>query len=412
MPASNGGSGITRTKPIPCRSAHPATASKTGINNSRITRNEGPATRAIREQTPQPAIDAVAQRRRAFEHQQHHEACDQQRCANQIQHQYNAVFSPPLDPALDRNSPNAARFPRPTTVTNAAGAPALQGSPNDATWNSMTAADQQTVLRITANFAKAIAAYQRLLISRGAPFDRFIAGDANAISDQVKRGAALYVGKARCISCHNGPLFSDNLFHNIGEGAATETGRAGANPATGTFSISSIYSDDRDFGAARLASILRDDSQNGAWRTPTLRGVAQTAPYLRTGRLATLEDVVDFYNVGTSRLPALNLTSDEKAALVAFLNPHRPADSRSAHNRYFRRAVTGSVKREWGVVSVLPLAIARGLDGKQEHRSSESFSRSTVRPRASWSSRHPAKDGTARRRSCRPSSHKRTARPS
>lgn len=173
--------------------------------------------------------------------------------------EYNAVF-PALDPALDRTSPNAARFPRPTTVNNAAGVPVLQGNQNDATWNTMTAADQQTVLRIVANFAKAIAAYQRQLISRGAPFDRFIAGDANAISDQAKRGAAIFVGKGRCASCHSGPLFSDNRFHNIGEGAATETGRAGANPTTNAFNASGIYSDDRDFGAAKLASILRDDS--------------------------------------------------------------------------------------------------------------------------------------------------------
>jgi cytochrome c peroxidase len=234
--------------------------------------------------------------------------------------EYNAVFTTmPLDPALDRTSPNAARFPRPTVVTNAAGVPALQGNQNDALWNSMTAADQQAVLRIVVNFAKAIGAYQRLLISRGAPFDRFIAGDASAISDQAKRGAALFVGKARCVSCHSGPLFSDNLFHNIGEGLATETGRAGANPATGGFSISSIYSDDREFGTAKLASILRDDTQTGAWRTPTLRNVAETAPYLRTGRIPTLEGVVNFYDAGNSKLPALNLTSDEKAALVAFM---------------------------------------------------------------------------------------------
>jgi cytochrome c peroxidase len=231
---------------------------------------------------------------------------------------YNAVF-PALDPALDRNAPDAARFPRPTVVTNAAGVPQLQGNQNDALWNTMTAADQQTVLRIVANFAKAIAAYQRQLVSRGAPFDKFIAGDANAISDQAKRGAALFVGKGRCVNCHSGPLFSDNLFHNIGEGAATETGRAGANPTTNTFNIGGVYSDDRQFGAAKLALIVRDDTQNGAWRTPTLRNVALTPPYLRTGRLNTLEDVIDFYNAGTSKLPALNLTAEEKAALVAFL---------------------------------------------------------------------------------------------
>lgn len=242
--------------------------------------------------------------------------------------EYDAVFTPRLPAALDARAPDAARFPRPTV--NAAGV--MQGNAGDATWNQMTAADQEAVLTIVANFAKAMGAYERLLVSRDAPFDRFIAGDANAISDVAKQGAALFVGKGRCIACHSGPLFSDNQFHNLGEPPVTDTGRFGAIPGlragNNVFNGGGRFSDDPSGGAAKVAALVQDPSQTGAIRTPTLRHVAQTAPYLRTGRLTTLEQVIDFYNVGggtsnpTTKSPLitpLGLNVAERAALVAFL---------------------------------------------------------------------------------------------
>jgi cytochrome c peroxidase len=263
--------------------------------------------------------------------------------------EYDAVFTPKLDPALDAHAPDAARFPRPTAIVPAGRPPGtppvMQGSPGDPTWMMMTPGDQQVVLTIVANFAKAMGAYERLLVSRDSPFDKFVAGDATAISDVAKRGAALFVGKARCISCHVGPLLSDNQFHNLGEGPSTDEGRFGAIPglARNQFNSGGMFSDDPDAGKAKLSGLMQDASQVGAFRTPTLRNIAQTAPYMHTGRLATLEEVIDFYDAGGGTItpppapdggaadagvpPAIKdplvspigLTADEKAALLAFL---------------------------------------------------------------------------------------------
>jgi cytochrome c peroxidase len=259
--------------------------------------------------------------------------------------EYNMIFTPPLDPALDANAPDAARFPRPQAIVPAGKppgtAPVMQGSPSDATWAMMTMTDQETVLTIVANFAKAIGAYERLLVSRNAPFDRFVAGDANAISALAKQGAALFVGKGSCIACHSGPLFSDDHFHNLGEGPSTDLGRFGAIPnlSKNQFNGGGSFSDDPVAGQAKLSGLTQSPTDVGAFRTATLRNIAQTAPYLHTGRLSTLVDVIEFYNAGGGTitpppsvdggppppmkdplLKPLNLTTEEKAALVEFLS--------------------------------------------------------------------------------------------
>jgi cytochrome c peroxidase len=258
--------------------------------------------------------------------------------------EYDAVFTPKLDPALDPNAPDAARFPRPVAIVPAGrpadSPPVMQGNPGDPTWMMMTPADQQIVLRIIANFAKAIGAYERLLVSRDAPFDRFVAGANDAISDAAKQGAALFVGKAKCITCHSGPLFSDNKFHNLGEGPSSDEGRYGAIPGLprNQFHGGGAFSDDPTAGMAKLSGLMQDPAQVGAFRTPTLRNVAETAPYMHTGVLGTLADVIEFYDKGggtiTPPAPAdggapppsksplivpLGLTPDEKAALLEFL---------------------------------------------------------------------------------------------
>ena len=272
-----------------------------------------------------------------------------QRIFDSYRAEYDAVFTPKLDPALDPAAPDAARFPRPTAIVPAgrpAGSPPImQGNPGDSTWMMMTPADQQVVLTIMANFAKAIGAYERLLVSRDAPFDRFIAGDQSAIDDTARRGAALFVGKAKCIACHSGPLFSDNDFHNLAEGPTSDEGRWAGIPALprNQFNGGGAFSDDPTAGKAKLSGLMQQPSQVGAFRTPTLRNVAQTAPYMHTGRLATLAEVIDFYDAGGGNLmpPAppdggtpdggappptkdpllarLGLTAEEKSALVEFL---------------------------------------------------------------------------------------------
>lgn len=147
------------------------------------------------------------------------------------------------------------------------------------------------------NIAKAIASFERTIVIKDTAFDRFLAGDNDALSDDAKEGMKLYVGKANCISCHAGPLLSDNNYHNLG-----------------------IEGDDGRY------AITGQESDKGAFRTPGLRGVAHTAPYMHDGSLATLRDVVEFYNKGGGNHPnksplisPLNLTDKEIDQLVAFL---------------------------------------------------------------------------------------------
>lgn len=236
--------------------------------------------------------------------------------------EYDAIFDPDLDPALDSRAPDAARFP-------------AQGKPGDDAWAGMAPDDQAIVNVIYANFGKAMAAYLRLLVSRDAPFDRYVAGDRGAIGEGAKRGLALFIGKAGCVACHEGPHFSDDDFHVSGlapEGpniAPGETGREAAIKAVldNPFNSDGVYSDDRSSG--RLEGLAENEGARGEWRTKGLRQAAETAPYMHTGQLATLREVVEFYNAGgdeagfvgakSDKMKPLNLTDQEMDDLVAFL---------------------------------------------------------------------------------------------
>lgn len=152
-----------------------------------------------------------------------------------------------------------------------------------------------------ANIAKALAAFQRTLISRNSPFDRFLAGATNALSEDARRGWELFKGDAGCIRCHNGPNLSDGKFYRLGIGL-----------------------DDRGRGA--ITGQRRDIF---AFRTPALRDVARTAPYMHDGSLETLSNVVEFYYRGVPKqLPdgspldtegLLGQSYSEVSAVVAFL---------------------------------------------------------------------------------------------
>ena len=139
------------------------------------------------------------------------------------------------------------------------------------------------------NVANALAAFQRTLTHNDTPYDRWIAGEDEAMSAAAKRGFAVFSGKANCVSCHYGPNFTKAAGPH---GASRE--RTG---------VPMVAGDDPDFGP---------------FKVPTLRGVGLSAPYMHNGSLATLEDVVEFYNTKSS-LPELNLTDAEKADLVSFL---------------------------------------------------------------------------------------------
>ena len=150
--------------------------------------------------------------------------------------------------------------------------------------------------------AKAIAAFERTVLSGPSPYDRFMAGDRTALSASAVRGRDLFAGAAGCSGCHAGPMFSDQSFHNIGVGMdrlAPDIGRE---------------------------AVTHDPADRGKFRTPGLRNVALTWPYLHDGSAATLEDVVEFYDSGGTPNPALDpriarlgLTAEQQRDLVAFL---------------------------------------------------------------------------------------------
>lgn len=242
---------------------------------------------------------------------------------------YDAIFPEPLDPALDPEAADAARFP-PSGRPKAADA-------EDGPWEMMAAEDRTIVQRIMSNSGKAIEAYERLLISRDAPFDRFVAGDDTAISASAKRGLKLFIGKAACVQCHADSSFTDNKVHNTGvpQSGANVPARDDGHFVDADLMLKNSYngatqfSDDKEVGAEKLAAITVDEANTGAFRTKSLRHVEHTGPYMHDGCMDTLEEVVDFYDrgggdadfVGTKDelLVPLNLSAGERDDLVAFL---------------------------------------------------------------------------------------------
>ena len=208
------------------------------------------------------------------------------------------------------------------------------GKPNDSAFDSMTEADQIAVNTVFANIGKAIEAYERLLISRNAPFDRYVAGDDKAITLEAKRGLKIFIGKGVCVLCHGTPHFRDNDFHNLGIPQGTlpeDTGRFQgiAVLLTDPFNSAGIYSDSR-VDATRMLNLLEPRPEHqGEFKTPTLRNVALTPPYFHTGEFPTLASVIEFNDaggktnefVGRSAVPAepLHLSEQEKGDLVEFL---------------------------------------------------------------------------------------------
>jgi cytochrome c peroxidase len=153
------------------------------------------------------------------------------------------------------------------------------------------------------NAAKAIAAFERTLITPHGPFDAYAHGDKGALSIDEKRGLILFIGKAACVQCHNGPTLTDSRFHRLG------VSRRSPGP--------------EDVG--RFA-VTGKDQDRGAFKTPTLRNVSLRAPYMHDGAFRTLEEVVDFYDRGGDVDPKksplifeLGLSTQEKSDLIAFL---------------------------------------------------------------------------------------------
>lgn len=175
--------------------------------------------------------------------------------------------------------------------------------------------------------AKALAAFQRTIVSGDSPFDRYAKGDPSALSAPARRGLDLFQGKARCILCHNGPTFSNNAFHNLGLPKADFLN----DPKV----LASVRFDAKRMGVPEYADLSEDpgrylvtkqDKDFGAFKTPSLRNVTTRRPYMHNGAFETLREVIEFYNRGGGDNPRkdpllapLNLTEGERADLLAFL---------------------------------------------------------------------------------------------
>jgi cytochrome c peroxidase len=220
--------------------------------------------------------------------------------------------------------------------------PGQEGHPLSQAWLSMQPADRLRVNRIFVNVGKSMAAFQRKLISDRAPFDVFVEGlregdteKQRAISASAQRGFELFQGKARCHFCHDGPNFTDLEFHSnrVPTEEGTDLGRPIGIRALqrDPFNSLSVYADDGGaVGRRKIATLRRDEHPTQEFKTPTLRNIARTAPYMHEGQIATLEEVIEFYSTLAGAAPlrpnserlieVLDLTRREKADLLAFLH--------------------------------------------------------------------------------------------
>ena len=188
---------------------------------------------------------------------------------------------------------------------------------------------------------QAIASFERTLLSLAAPIDRYLAGDAKAISASAQRGWELYNAKARCNTCHGRidvlPLFTDDLFHNIGVGVKRidfeAVARKAAAAIAGGKSVDELALGNAEASELGRFLVTREPKDLGAFKTPQLRNVALTAPYMHDGSEKTLRDVIEFYDRGGNDNPFLDggmrplaLTDQEKADLVALLETFTSSD--------------------------------------------------------------------------------------
>ncbi len=206
-------------------------------------------------------------------------------------------------------------------------------------WQTMNNEDQRSINIVFVNIAKSIAAYERLLQPASSKFDNYVDGITNNDSEKLESlnkneiaGLRLFIDKAQCINCHNGPLLTNNEFHNTGILSATRQlpslGRANGvrTVVADPFNCQGEFSDAKSKQCEELRFVKTGDELIAAHKVPTLRNVADTAPYMHAGQLTTLEEVIEHYNqaplamVGHNEIKPLKLSRKEQKQLTQFLH--------------------------------------------------------------------------------------------
>jgi cytochrome c peroxidase len=209
-----------------------------------------------------------------------------------------------------------------------------------AAWERMSTTDRESVTQVFVNIGKAIAAYERLILPAPSRFDRYVEAllnnDKKAMKTELSpdevAGLQLFIGRANCIQCHNGPLFTNNDFHNTGvptrQGLDLDDGRASGvqQLMNDEFNCLSKWSDAGEEDCTELRFVVSEGDQlKGAFKPSTLRNIAETSPYMHAGQFATLEQVLQHYNhppvspFGHNELEPLGLTNREMNQIIAFL---------------------------------------------------------------------------------------------
>ncbi len=173
--------------------------------------------------------------------------------------------------------------------------------------------------------AMALAAFERTLVSANSPLDRFLTGDKKALSSEAKKGYVIFTGKGKCAECHDGVNLADNKFYALNVPENVEQEKDPRVAATRRFVAKvSHYGDYRNLTEDPGRYLVTKDKKDWkAFRTPTLRDIAKTGPYMHNGIFATLDEVIDFFDKGGGKgnavLKPLELTAEEKQALEVFL---------------------------------------------------------------------------------------------
>jgi len=221
-----------------------------------------------------------------------------------------------------------------------------------AAWSALSVTRRDEITRVFSNMGKAIAAFERRITFSPTRFDRYVAAQLagrahtsiDSLSQDEEAGLRLFIGKANCITCHNGARLTDDHFHNTGVPASSLVAAVDSGRTTGVrqvlageFNCLSPYSDAKPDDCSELRfAVTEGDELLRAIKTPSLRNVASRAPFMHAGQLSTLRDVIAHYDraprapFGKSELKRLKLSATERRQIEAFLETlsgpprHRP----------------------------------------------------------------------------------------